>query len=131
MDTENTYARVLIRYRIRLMCYVAAILTILFSTIPVAPGRARAIPLHTSILSGQGWVDELLAGHPRRILYSLGVDKHTFLHLIAVMRNLGLDDSRWVTLEEQLAIFLYASITGLTIRHVGERFQRSNATVSL
>ena len=29
--------------------------------------RAQPIPYHTSILSGQGWVEELLNGHPERI----------------------------------------------------------------
>jgi hypothetical protein len=33
-------------------------------------------------------------------------------------------------LEEQLAIFLYACVTGLSVRHLGERFQRSNDTIS-
>ena len=43
---------------------------------------------------------------------------------------MGHTPSRYVSLEEQLAIFLYTSVTGLTTRHVGERFQRSNATIS-
>ncbi|THV04200.1 hypothetical protein K435DRAFT_577361, partial [Dendrothele bispora CBS 962.96] len=42
----------------------------------------------------------------------------------------GLEDSRGITLEEKVAIFLYASVTGLNIRHTGERFQRSNETIS-
>jgi hypothetical protein len=33
-------------------------------------------------------------------------------------------------LEEQLAIFLYACVTGLSVRHLGEHFQRSNDTIS-
>ncbi|KAL1944221.1 hypothetical protein VTO73DRAFT_3406 [Trametes versicolor] len=33
-------------------------------------------------------------------------------------------------LEEQLAIFLYTCRTGLSTRHVGERFQRANATIT-
>ena len=28
-----------------------------------------------------------------------------------------------VLLEEQVAIFLYASVTGLTVQHLGERYQ--------
>ncbi|KIN97258.1 hypothetical protein M404DRAFT_160930, partial [Pisolithus tinctorius Marx 270] len=36
----------------------------------------------------------------------------------------------FVLLEEQLAIFLYMSVTGLTIRHVSEHFQWSNETIS-
>ncbi|KIO00268.1 hypothetical protein M404DRAFT_153038 [Pisolithus tinctorius Marx 270] len=43
---------------------------------------------------------------------------------------MGHGNSRFVSLEEQLAIFLYTSITGLSIRHVGEHFQRSNDTIS-
>ena len=34
------------------------------------------------------------------------------------------------TVEEQLAIFLYTSVTGLSLRHVSERFQRANETTS-
>lgn len=87
-------------------------------------------PYHTSILSGQGWVDELLDGHPGRIRCELGVEREVFVELIQVLRNFGHGSSRYVTLEEQLAIFLYMSVTGLTIRHTGERFQRSNETIS-
>jgi hypothetical protein len=43
---------------------------------------------------------------------------------------MGHGDTRYVMLEEQLAIFLYTSVTGLSIRHVGERFQRANGTIS-
>jgi hypothetical protein len=46
------------------------------------------------------------------------------------MRQMGLSDSRHVTLEEQLAIFLHACVTGLTVRHLAERFQRSNETIA-
>ncbi|KIN95067.1 hypothetical protein M404DRAFT_115192, partial [Pisolithus tinctorius Marx 270] len=36
----------------------------------------------------------------------------------------------FVSLEEQLATFLYMSVTGLTIRHISEHFQWSNETIS-
>ncbi|KAF9235700.1 hypothetical protein BU15DRAFT_23857, partial [Melanogaster broomeanus] len=81
------------------------------------------IPYHTSILSGQQWVLELLHGHPKRICCELGMHRKVFLQLISELRELGHADSRFVSLEEQLAIFLYMSVTGLTIRHVGEHFQ--------
>ncbi|KAK0440669.1 uncharacterized protein EV420DRAFT_1249896, partial [Desarmillaria tabescens] len=38
--------------------------------------------------------------------------------------------TRNVFLEEQVAIFLYMCVTGLSVRHVGERFQRSNETIA-
>lgn len=87
-------------------------------------------PYHTSILSGRGWVQELLDGHPERIHTELGVHKHVFMALIAKLHAIGYTDSKSVTLEEQLAIFLYGSVTGLSICHLGERFQRANETIS-
>ena len=50
--------------------------------------------------------------------------------MITTLRNFGYDSSKYMQIEEQLAIFLYMSVTGLTIRHTGEHFQRSNETIS-
>jgi hypothetical protein len=60
----------------------------------------------------------------------LGVSHEVFGKLIQELRDIGYQNSRYVSLEEQLAIFLYMCVTGLTIRHVGERFQRLNETIS-
>lgn len=87
-------------------------------------------PYHTSILSGYAWLQELLRGHPERIRTELGVHKEVFYALIRELQSMGHGDTKYVTLEEQLAIFLYTSVTGLSIRHVGERFQRANGTIS-
>jgi hypothetical protein len=56
--------------------------------------------------------------------------KEVFLDLVDELHGMGHSDSCFVTLEEQLAIYLYMCVTGLTVRHVGERFQRANETVS-
>ena len=88
-------------------------------------------PYHTSILTGEGWVMELLAGHPEHIHCELGMHHSVFEALILDLQEMGYDNSRCgVSLEEQVAIFLYASVTGLTVRHLGECFQRSNETIS-
>ena len=87
-------------------------------------------PYHTSILSGYAWVQELLHGHPEHIRTELGVHKEVFNALIRELRSMGHGDTRYVTLEEQLGIFLYMSVTGLSICHVRERFQRANRTIS-
>jgi hypothetical protein len=88
-------------------------------------------PYHTSALSGHAWVRELILGHPKRIQTELGMRVHVFTALVQELHETcGLSDSRGITLEEQVAIFLYTCVTGLSVRHVGERFQRSNATVS-
>ena len=87
-------------------------------------------PYHTSILSGYAWVQELLHGHPERIRTELGVHKEVFHALIRELLSMGHCHSRYVTLDEQLAIFLHMSVTGLSVRHVGERFQHANGTIS-
>ena len=87
-------------------------------------------PYHTSILSGYAWVQELLHGHPKRIRMELGVHKEVFLALVEELQSMGHEDTKNVTLQEQLAIFLYISVTGLFIHHAGERFQHANATIS-
>ena len=89
------------------------------------------IPYHTSALSGAGWVCELLNGHPERIRNELGVHKHVFYGLIEALKDDRVCPSRHVFIEEQLAIFLYTCVTGLSLRHVSERFQRSNSTTSV
>lgn len=88
------------------------------------------IPYYDSVLTGAGWVSELLNGHPERIRKELGVHKHVFHALIAALQGAGHVSSKSVTLEEQLAIFLYTCVTGLSIGHVCERFQRAIGTTS-
>jgi len=77
-------------------------------------------PYHTSALTGADWVRELLNGHPERIRNELGVHKHVFNGLIVALQQAGIHSSKHVFLEEQLAIFLYTCVTGLSLRHVSE-----------
>ena len=87
-------------------------------------------PYHTLILSRQGWVDELIEGHPACICCRLGVSREVFLEMITTLRNFGYNSSKYMPIEEQLTIFLYMSVTGLTICHTGECFQCSNEMIS-
>jgi hypothetical protein len=87
-------------------------------------------PYHTSALTGQDWVLELMNGHPERMRTELGVRVHVFRHLVVALQKAGMHPSKHLSLEEKLAIFLYASVTGLSTQHLGERFQRSNETIS-
>ncbi|KAF7307793.1 Transposon en spm sub-class [Mycena kentingensis (nom. inval.)] len=112
--------------------HLVQVLVYLFMLHEAEDTHADPIPYHTSVLSGQAWVNELYnSPHPDRILCELGVRKHIFNILIEELRYLGYTQSRYVSLEEKLAIFLYSCVTGLSIRHVGERFQRSNETISI
>ena len=87
-------------------------------------------PYHTSALTGADWVHKPFNGHPKRIHCKLGVHKEVFHELIAALKAGGLQSSRHVSLEEQLAIFLYTCVTGLLLRHVSERFQHATETTS-
>jgi hypothetical protein len=115
----------------RIIRYAALIVSIIMTaTTNILQSLYTREPYHTSALSGEAWVLELLCGHPDRIRTELGVSLEVFGKLIQELQHIGYNNSRHVSLEEQLAIFLYMCVTGLTIRHVGERFQRSNDTIS-
>ncbi|TFK82768.1 hypothetical protein K466DRAFT_460346, partial [Polyporus arcularius HHB13444] len=75
-------------------------------TLTVTP-LLENIPYHTLALSGHGWVMELLNGHPDCIKNELGMRKHVFHALVAALRASGLQDSRHISLNEKVAIFLY------------------------
>jgi len=87
-------------------------------------------PYHTSILTGEAWVYELINGHPDRIRHNFGIDCDVFNTLLHILHRNGFTLSRnGVSVEVQLGIFLYTCVTGLSSRLVGERFQRSPDTV--
>ena len=88
-------------------------------------------PYHTSSLSGQKWVEELIMGHPGRFKDQFGMNKVAFFKLLEkLVQKTPLKDSRHVNVEEQLAIFLYACTTNLSSKKLAERFQRSTQTIS-
>jgi hypothetical protein len=74
---------------------------------------------------------ELLNGHPDRIRLCLGVNHDVFDALVHTLQQHGHGTSRnGITVEEQLGIFLYTCVTGLSSRHVAERFQHSPTTIT-
>ena len=50
-------------------------------------------PYHTSALSGEAWVLELLCGHPDQIRTELGVSLEVFNDLIQELHHLGYNNS--------------------------------------
>ena len=88
------------------------------------------MPYHTSSLSGEDWVQELLTRHPWCIQNELSLDWGTFLILIKALQVAGLQSSHHVSIEEQLVIFLYTTVTGMSSIHVGECFQWSWDTIT-
>ncbi|KAJ6494488.1 hypothetical protein C8R45DRAFT_769106, partial [Mycena sanguinolenta] len=65
------------------------------------------IPRHTSILTGQDWLDELINSHPDRCLDQLGMYAAALLLCWEFKKNGGLGDSCRITSQEQAAIFMY------------------------
>ncbi|KAH9008956.1 hypothetical protein EDB84DRAFT_1243898, partial [Lactarius hengduanensis] len=65
-------------------------------------------PVHTSWLSGQQWLEELIGGHDRRFHNEMGLHKHVFWKLVSILgRDAGLVHTWHLSAEEQLAIFLH------------------------
>jgi hypothetical protein len=88
-------------------------------------------PMYDSVLTGEQWLRELLSGHPIRFYDNLGVSRHVFRQLVHELQMYaGLQDSRYITKEEQLAIFLRLCRTGGVTRDLQERFQHGPDTIS-
>ena len=89
------------------------------------------IPMRTSMLTGRLWLNELLEGHPTRFQEQMGMVHHVFHQLSNELQmHCGLSDTKYVTADEQLAIYLHLAQTGLSSRMLQERFQRSGDTIS-
>jgi hypothetical protein len=56
-----------------------------------------------------------MLGHPDHIKMELGMRLHVFKRIISDLSGLGLAPLWHISLEEQIAIFLYTSVTGLSI----------------
>lgn len=88
-------------------------------------------PIHTSILSGKKHVEELLQGHKVRARRELRMEKEFFCKLVDVLCESNLlTNNRNVSIEEQLAIFLFCLATSASNRSMQERFQHSGETIS-
>jgi hypothetical protein len=96
--------------------------------------RSPPVPRHTSGLSGQAWLDEILTedAHEGRALANLGMTSSVFKALVHTLETkTELSPTRkGVSSEEQVAICLFILRTGATYNLVRERFQRSGDTVS-
>ena len=113
MDTE---AQVICQVQHR--CCLATILALIIVQVAyyywLLFSSNTPIPFHTSILTGEGWMLELLNGHPERIWICLGVSHAAFDGFLQVLLQHGVVPLRnGISVEEQLGIFLYTCVTGL------------------
>ena len=99
--------------------------TLLYST------QFNCVPVHTSWLLGQQWLDELINGHNQRFHNKMGIHKHVFVRLVCMLgRDTGLADTWYILAEEQLVIFLHYIHQGLSNCALQECFQRSVDTIT-
>ena len=103
---------------------------IINSTLQYGISTYNKVAYHTSVLTGEMWVLELLNGHPEHIWNELGIHKHVFQNIIKDLRLFGHQYLKVIMLEEQLPICLYTCITGLSIQHVSEQFQHATEMTS-
>lgn len=100
------------------------------SVIDSFKGNYIKTPRNNSKLTATKWINEILHGHPERFRSAFGLSKHVFERLKKVlMWKGGLQDSKHLKAEEQLAIFLYIVTSGLSIEKAQERIQRSVDTI--
>ena len=96
-EAQATRKRVLQRLFRYITLFVGILVT---GTTSLLLSESLKVPqaYHMSILTGEGWVRELLAGHPGRIRCELGVHSHVFLELIEELHRLGHSRSKYVHL---------------------------------
>ena len=89
-------------------------------------------PMRTSALSGRDYINELLTcGNDARVQEVLRMKRRVFHFLCAELtKHGGLLSSRYISVEEQVAMFLSPVSQRASNRNVQERFQHSGETVS-
>ena len=88
-------------------------------------------PMHTSILISEGWIQELLIGHPAHFRRSMGMSKHVFWRLIQELHVFArLCLTKYVSMNEQVAIFMYICVSRNMNCQAQECFQHSGDIVT-
>ncbi|KAL5567609.1 hypothetical protein UlMin_024184 [Ulmus minor] len=94
--------------------------------------RIQRMPMHTSIRTGHQYMLELINDHPDRLFNKIRMYRPCFEMLIQVLRQqTALQNSRFLTLEEQVMIFIYVISQKATNRMAMEDWQHSGSTISI
>jgi hypothetical protein len=114
----------------RRVAVAQVVLAAVLGVVEVVKPRLCPEPYHTSIRTGHMWIKELLSGHRDRMRRNLGMNKHVFRKLAnALKTKTGLNDSKHVTLDEALGLFMHMLVTNNTTEQEHEWFQRSPDTI--
>jgi hypothetical protein len=116
--------------RRRWLMVASLIYTVIAFTATLQLDLPGPIPMHTSILTRQLWLNELIQGHDGRFKDQLSIAKHVFFRLSFELQTCcGLRSTKYVTADEKLATFLHFAHIGCSTRVLQERFQRSADTI--
>ena len=92
--------------------------------------KVEKTPRSTSLL-GYEYLFELLQSSPKRIYDVLQMQRATFCKLCDWLKvNTPLKASRYISIQEQVAMFLWTINYSASNRQVIERFQHSGETIS-
>lgn len=87
--------------------------------------------IHNSVRNGATFIHEALTGHEALCRRRFHMEREIFEALVQRLReNNLLVDSRYVSVEEQLGIFLYAISKNASNRTLQDQFQHSGETIS-
>lgn len=87
--------------------------------------------MHTSILSGEGRMQELLSGHAVTFYNEFGMSIHVFHRLVKELHQYtSFNHSKHISMVEQLGIFLWICRKGASVRDAMYHFQHSPDTIS-
>ncbi|CAH1446575.1 unnamed protein product [Lactuca virosa] len=94
--------------------------------------RNLRTPCHTSDRTGHMFITEVLNGHPRRCYEMFRLNVPVFRQLcIDLATNYGLQQTRKVSIEESVGIFLMTLAHGCSNRFVQEFFNHSGETIHM
>lgn len=87
--------------------------------------------VHTSILTGESYVQKLLKGHPRAFQRTFRMPRYTYRKLEEFFENnTDLEASDTISIAQKFAMFIWIVGKGASNRDVQDRFQHSGDTVS-
>lgn len=89
------------------------------------------IPKNNGSRGGAEYIQELFEGHPSRFYEVFGMTKHTFRRLATeLFKYTSFSHTKYISMAEQLAIFLRFCRYGYGVRKIEEEFLRSPDTIS-
>ena len=86
--------------------------------------------MHTSVLTGNGYMEQMEEGNPKKCFELFRMTRPLLLHLVDELRGHGYlrDEQGDVVYTQAVAMFLYIIGHNTRMRFVADRFQHSTET---